>query len=206
MSRRPTCALLVSGIIALAAACGEPGSNDARPLEAPERSAVPDEQAVASARAAANGLGQELQAKLFAALDSAGPAQAVSYCADSAQTWTAQHAKEGVYVRRVSMRVRNPQNRPDATESVQLARLDSLHRAGALPGEVMESIVDPSGARVVAYLRPVIVQERCLACHGTRERISPEVRSLLAERYPEDRATGYAAGDFRGMVSVRVRP
>jgi hypothetical protein len=36
--------------------------------------------------------------------------------------------------------------------------------------------------------------------------MAPDVRSLLAERYPEDRATGYAAGDFRGMVSVRVRP
>ena len=165
---------------------------------------MPAQAAVDRARAAANGLGKELQGKLFAALDSGGPARAVAYCADSAQAWTARHAREGVYVRRVSLRVRNPANRPDSVEERQLRILDSLHRARALPGEVVRSRVTPAGGRVVEYARPILVQERCLSCHGERARLTSEVRELLANRYPADQATGYRAGDLRGMLSVRV--
>ena len=167
---------------------------------------VPPAQAVARARAAANGLGQELQAKLFAALDSGGPRSAVAVCADSAQAWTARQATEDVYVRRVSLRVRNPLDRPDADEARELRRLDSLHRAGALPAEVVRMRTTERGERLVEYVRPILVQERCLSCHGVPDRLAPGVRELLAARYPSDEATGYEAGDLRGMLSVRVRP
>jgi hypothetical protein len=30
------------------------------------------------------------------------------------------------------------------------------------------------------------------------------VRELLAERYPDDEATGYAVGELRGGISVRL--
>lgn len=166
---------------------------------------VPSDEAVARARAAANGLGKELQSQLFAALDSGGPSRAVAFCADSAQAWTARHAREGVYVRRVSLRVRNPANRPDSAEEWQLRRLDSLHGAGTLPGEVVRSTGTASGERVVEYARPILVQERCLACHGTRARLAPGIAEILAARYPSDQATGYRIGDLRGMLSVRVR-
>jgi hypothetical protein len=189
-------------------ACGdEPGREHAagaRTDAVPADTAV-DSAAVARARSAANGLGQELQAKLFAALDSSGPAVAVTYCADSAQAWTARHAQAGVYVRRVSQRVRNPANRPDSIEAGELVRLDSLHRAGALPGEIVRARVGEGGERFVDYMRPIVVQERCLACHGQRGQMAPEVRDLLAARYPADEATGYSAGDLRGMLTVRVR-
>lgn len=166
---------------------------------------VPSPEAVARARTAADGLGRELMTKLFAALDSGGPSQAVSFCADSAQAWTARQAVEGVYIRRVSLRVRNPVNSPDSTERHYLERLDSLHRAGTLPGELVTTSVNDSGERVVAYMRPIVVQERCLACHGERDRLAQGVPELLAARYPADQATGYETGDLRGMISVRVR-
>jgi hypothetical protein len=50
-----------------------------------------------------------------------------------------------------------------------------------------------------------MVQERCLQCHGDPAKFTPEVRKILASRYPADMATGYKAGDLRGMLSVRVR-
>jgi hypothetical protein len=40
----------------------------------------------------------------------------------------------------------------------------------------------------------------CLQCHG--ENISPEVQAELARLYPEDKATGYSAGDIRGAFVV----
>ena len=167
---------------------------------------APSDEAVARARAAANALGKELQSQLFAALETGGPSRAVAYCADSAQALTARHAREGVYLRRVSLRVRNPANRPDAVEERQLRYLDSLHRAGSLPGEVLRSRRLSGGERVVEYARPILVQQRCLACHGDGTQLAPGVREMLTTRYPADQATGYRAGDLRGMISVRVHP
>lgn len=166
---------------------------------------APPGEAVERARTAANALGRELQGRLLAALDSGGPGRAVAYCADSAQALTARHAREGVYLRRVSLRVRNPANRPDAVEERRLRYLDSLHRAGSLPGEVVQSRRLSSGERVVEYARPILVQQRCLACHGDPAQLAPGVREILTTRYASDQATGYRAGDLRGMISVRVR-
>jgi hypothetical protein len=166
---------------------------------------APPSETVNRARAAADALGKELQAKLLAALGSGGPSRAVAYCADSAQVLSARHAREGIYLRRVSLRVRNPANRPDAAEERLLRELDSLHRARALPGEVVQIGRSPNGERLVEYARPILVQERCLACHGEPERLAPGVREILTTRYPVDQATGYRSGDLRGMISVRVR-
>lgn len=203
--------LFGSVALGLLAACRDEAARDAVPdttaAESSPRAAgaAPDSQAIARARGAANELGKDLQTRLFAALDSGGPSLAVTFCSDSAQAWTARHAREGVYVRRVSQRVRNPANRPDSIEALELVRLDSLHRAGALPGEVVRSRTDENGVRLAEYMRPILVQERCLACHGSREQIAPAVRALIAERYPSDSATGYRVGDLRGMISVRVQ-
>jgi hypothetical protein len=198
-------------LVLVIAACGGDAGRDQASIDtsgsataADVDTAAPDER-VARARSAADGLGRELMPRLIAALDSGGPEHAVSFCADSAQAWTARQAGEGVYIRRVSLRVRNPANRPDSSERRHLERLDSLHRTGSLPGEVVLTTVAEDGESVVEYMRPILVQERCLACHGGRDQISADVRELIAARYPTDEATGYAAGDLRGMISVRVR-
>jgi hypothetical protein len=198
-------------LVMVIAACGGDAGRDQPPSDtstsataATVDTAAPDER-VARARSAADGLGRELMPRLIAALDSDGPEHAVSYCADSAQAWTARQAGEGVYIRRVSLRVRNPANRPDSSERRHLERLDSLHRAGLLPGEVVLTTLEERRGSMVEYMRPILVQERCLACHGGRDQVSPAVRELIAARYPMDEATGYAAGDLRGMISVRVR-
>lgn len=196
---------LIAGAAALAPACG---GQEAREIgqSAAVDSTPPPEASVSRARAAANGLGQELQSKLFTALDSGGPTRAIAICSDSAQAWTERHAREGVYVRRVSLRARNPRNQPDASETRELQRLDSLHRTGTMPGEIVRSTRTTDGQPIVEYMRPILVQERCLACHGDRQAMLPAVRSLLDERYPGDQATGYRVGDLRGMLSVRVLP
>jgi hypothetical protein len=36
------------------------------------------------------------------------------------------------------------------------------------------------------------------------ENISADVKPILAEKYPEDRATGFLIGDLRGAVSVKI--
>ena len=39
---------------------------------------------------------------------------------------------------------------------------------------------------------------------GRAGEIAPEVRPILKQHYPDDQATGFAPGDLRGAISVRV--
>ncbi len=181
------------GVLGLLAGCTRP---DASPP-------VPDSATVSAARSAANALGGDLQGMLLAALAEGGPTEAIAFCADSAQARTARHQASGVSVRRVGTRVRNPANRPDSLETTVLAAFAA--RAGALPADTALVHRAPDGAWQLHYLRPVVISEPCLVCHGDPAGIPASVRQILDARYPDDRATGYAAGDLRGAVSVRVR-
>ncbi|HRN54626.1 MAG TPA: DUF3365 domain-containing protein, partial [Gemmatimonadaceae bacterium] len=86
-----------------------------------------------------------------------------------------------------------------------LAYLAEQKAAGTMPGEIVEvarSGLD--GGWELRYLRPVVLQEFCTTCHGAVENIPAAVRSVIAERYPDDSAVGYAAGELRGAISVRI--
>jgi len=37
-----------------------------------------------------------------------------------------------------------------------------------------------------------------------KKTMTPEVKRMLTERYPEDRATGFQDGDLRGAISVKI--
>jgi len=160
--------------------------------------------ALAKAKSTAEGLMKDLIGLLFSTLDAEGPSGAVRICAEVAQDRTARHARDGIYVRRVSQKVRNQANRPDAIELQKLEQLEALHQQRKLPTELVEVQANSDGTRQLHYLRPIVILERCLACHGPRDKMQPEVRELLSRRYPDDRAVDYRVGDFRGAVSVRV--
>jgi hypothetical protein len=129
---------------------------------------------------------------------------ALRACSETAQQVTAAwRERTGAKGRRVSLRLRNPENAPDAYERAVLEELDRLNTAGRLPEEHYR-VVEGAEGPVLRYLKPMVANQLCLKCHGPVEGLAPEIRSQLAERYPEDRATGYAVGDLRGAVSVVV--
>jgi hypothetical protein len=185
------------GVMVVAAACRQ----DPRVLV---QVAAVDSATVQLARAVADSLDEELMGLLAATLEQGGPALAIHICADSAQVRTLRHWKNGVYIRRVSRRVRNVDDTPDAIERRLLEDLAEARRQKRLPRELVQVIRAPDGTAELQYIRPLLVDGRCLPCHGDPAEFDPEVRAALARRYPEDRATGYAVGDLRGAVSVRV--
>lgn len=189
--------LLLATIVSSACARERAGVADQPP--------VADSATVARAQLAANTLGPDLAGMLQQAIRDGGPVSAVAICADSAQARTARHAVDGIAIRRVGTRVRNPANAPDTLEARVLAYLAEQKAAGTMPGEHIEvarSGLD--GAWELRYIRPVVLQEFCTTCHGNVETIPPDVRRVIAERYPNDSAVGYAAGDLRGAISVRI--
>jgi hypothetical protein len=155
------------------------------------------------ARAAAAALSTELRARLMEEMKAGGPVQGVKVCSEVAPAYAARHSVDGLTVRRVSERYRNPADRPDAYEAAKLAELAAAHAKGALQAESYEW-VGAGAARALRYLKPITIGGPCLSCHGEPGAIKPEVAALIRERYPHDLAVGYRDGDFRGAVSVTV--
>jgi hypothetical protein len=195
---RPALILAISTTCAAGTACAPRADQDTTPP-------VADSATVAVARNAANALGPELMNMLTGELDRGGPEAALAVCADSAQVLTARHSTEGVHIRRVGTRVRNPLNAPDSLEAGALTYLADRLAAGQLPTEYTEvARTGPDGGWELRYLRPVVLLERCTACHGAEGEIPPAVRGLIRVKYPDDQAVGYRTGDLRGAVAVRV--
>jgi hypothetical protein len=160
--------------------------------------------ALTEARAAADELTASLKALLQTELAAAGFDGAVRVCAEQAQERTrAFSARAGHAIRRVSLKQRNPANTPDAFERGVLEAFERLPAEGRANAEQF-AIVREGGRDTLRYMRPLLTGPLCLTCHGPVERIPPAVLQLLAQRYPDDRATGFTAGAVRGAVSVRI--
>jgi hypothetical protein len=130
-----------------------------------------------------------LMATLSEALAAGGPA-AVERCHLEAPVIAREAAPVGTRVGRASDRLRNPDNAAPAWVAPLLAAYVE-GRAGKTP-----RVVAVDAARW-GYVEPIVVQPLCLGCHGTA--LDDAVASAIRERYPDDRATGYAAGDLRGV-------
>ena len=176
----------------------------------PERAATPasepvNEAAVAGVGAtAARQLRETLVKRLTAAIDSGGTASAIDVCALEAGDLTDSISAAlgaGVAMKRTSTRVRNPRNAPDSLEQAALAYFQSVADSA---GELPASWVQNAGSAGHRYYEPLRVVQLCLQCHGPLHSMAPDVRAVIAERYPEDRATGYTPGDFRGLIRVSV--
>jgi hypothetical protein len=143
---------------------------------------------------AIDAFGSRLKSQLQQGISLGGPVAAISICQEMAPVIAREvEAETGVSVRRVTDRPRNPLNAASPDERLLIDALaaqlgDGVAPAASAVREVM------NGQEVLA--RPIIVGAVCLACHGTS--LAADVAAALAERYPQDRATGYAEGDLRG--------
>ncbi|HTP53334.1 MAG TPA: DUF3365 domain-containing protein [Anaeromyxobacteraceae bacterium] len=165
------------------------------PDAAPPALAAP----IQRAEIAVKHLQQRLQAALAEALRAGGPGAAVVVCRDKAPALAGQVAREeGVSVGRTSARRRNPGNAPPPWASVTVAAADGKRAEDVRP------VAFDLGDRV-GLLRPIAVGAPCLACHGPRATLAPEVRDVLAKAYPADRAVDYATGDLRGFFWAEAR-
>jgi hypothetical protein len=162
------------------------------------------EEALSEARRLADELGDKLRGLLFQELQRGGPASAARVCSELAHEITREFNRDtGRNARRVSLRVRNPRNVPDDYERRVLARMDGEILQKRLASEYVDVVTDQKRT-VLRYMRPLIVAPVCILCHGPTETMAEEVKRIIAERYPADRATGFREGDLRGAISVKI--
>lgn len=181
-------------------------SGQRSPSATPQPEEVPaDHPSLLQARQVAQDLSAGLQKLLGEELAKGGFVGAVKVCSERAQTLTGDfNAALGASARRVSLRYRNPNDQPDPYEHAMLQRWAAAHGTRQLPAESAQIVKEADGSRHLRYMKPIVVQPMCLSCHGAPAAIPQEVKQILSSRYPKDLATGYAAGDLRGAVSVRI--
>jgi mono/diheme cytochrome c family protein len=168
---------------------------------APMPTALTEAAAAEIGERAATAVLSGLLARVKKAMQEGGPEHAIDFCSETALPLTAEIAKaqaQGLEIKRTSSRLRNPKNAPDALERQALEHFEGADKA-KLPAQLVQKV--DGGYR---YYRPIMIQGACLTCHGEREALNPKVLSKLQERYPNDQATGYKEGDFRGLIRVSV--
>ncbi|GLK58646.1 MULTISPECIES: Tll0287-like domain-containing protein [Azotobacter] len=152
----------------------------------------------AEARALIPPFAQALQDTLGQALAEGGSRSAVRACQSQAPAIAGKHGRKPWTVGRTALKVRNPANRPDAWERRVLERFSAAAAAG-------QPVAGLSHAEVVdgeyRYMQAIPTGEPCLACHG--ENIDRALLDILDERYPQDRARGFALGELRGAFTLR---
>jgi len=134
-------------------------------------------------------LKKNLQQALVTGLEK-GPVDAIAACRVEAPRLAEAASKGGIKVGRTSRKLRNPANAPKPWMEpfLQVYETDPERRE---PGVVL---IDD---RTAGYVEPIFVQPLCVTCHGAE--LGPDLRAKIVELYPDDQATGYAAGDFRGI-------
>ncbi len=101
--------------------------------------------------------------------------------------------KEGFKIRHASAKYRNPVN---AATPEEISILETFDRNREIKGQWDR--VETDGKRFQRYMQPIFVEDACLACHGPKEK-RPQ---FIIDKYPDDSAYDFKAGDLRGMIEV----
>lgn len=180
--------LSVSFVLASCAKPVDPGDSDKR---------------VADSRAVSMDFMKTLKTELMGALKQGGASKAIEVCQKKAPAIAAQLSKKhGWEVSRTSLKLRNPANAPDAWEQAVLEKFEVRRTKGEDP-KTLEyyEIVKQGDKKVFRYMKAIPTGGLCLQCHG--EKLDPVVQQKLKQLYPQDKATGFKAGDIRGAFTIK---
>lgn len=146
---------------------------------------------------------QTLKQELQASMQEGGPINAVSVCNLTAPGIANTYGvRNGWDVGRTSLKLRNPDNAPDAWERSTLESFEERKRAGEDPMKMEHhEVVRQDGVSELRYMKAIPTGRLCLACHG--EQIDLNVKTRLEKLYPYDQALGYREGDLRGAFTIR---
>ena len=148
-------------------------------------------------------LAKNLMGELRATAQKEGLPAAIEVCNTKALPMTADvSGMKGWQISRTSLKLRNPQNAPDAWERKILEQFanQAVQGADLKTLAYSEVITDNTGQKKLRLMKAIPVAEQCLACHGSE--LKPAVSQKLQMLYPHDNATGFKAGDLRGAFSL----
>ncbi len=132
------------------------------------------------------------------AMQTGGPVKAVEACQLLAPSIVEQHSQTPWVVGRTALKVRNPDNAPDAWEKQVLEQFAQRTGAGEAVSALTHSEIVAGEFRM---MKAIPTGEACLGCHG--KKIKPELLTVIDQRYPQDKARGFDLGELRGAFTLR---
>jgi hypothetical protein len=146
---------------------------------------------------------EKLRTGIIAALKEGGPVGAIGACNTLAPELNTTITESSTFeITRTALRVRNPDNAPDAWEQVVLEQFQAALAAGG-DHKAIESydvVTTQEGQKLFRYMRPIPMREPCLICHGPN--VAADVKSEIAKYYNDDKAIGFNLGELRGAFSL----
>ncbi|MHC1777644.1 MAG: DUF3365 domain-containing protein [Lentimicrobium sp.] len=147
----------------------------------------------------ANAMQEVLLKNVIQATQKGGPVYAVAFCNERAMPLTDSLSGEyNCQIQRISDKYRNPANKPNEYDEAVILKMKSSNPAKPFLGSENGNTI---------YYKPIkIAMPACLNCHGTEGReIAMKTLEAIRQKYPNDLATGYKEGDFRGMWKITFR-
>lgn len=148
-----------------------------------------------------------LKSELQTAIAEGGFEKAIAVCNLKAMPLTKivqESGSKNIRIKRTTNLFRNPLNAPDRFEKKALAHFEGLiAQNNPIPESYIQKVTSGDSTYFYFY-KPLKIETMCLGCHGKPENIEQGILSQILKLYPADKATGYAEGDFRGLVSVRI--
>ena len=134
--------------------------------------------------------------RLKAEIANEGLEEAFEICSLEAMSLTEKIKKELSVdmLKRTSLKLRNPSNRPSPQELEVLKSIDKTSTLGGF----FYSVEYPN---ITAY-KTLKVKSLCLSCHGSKSNMTKGVIAKLKKLYPSDQATEYQLGDIRGVIKL----
>jgi hypothetical protein len=160
---------------------------------------------IEGARTAIADMAREMDDARAKALADGGPARALEVCRAVAPAMAAARraAMDSIDVARTSLHVLNPANAPDPWERRVLEDFAARAARGEDPAALEQSatIEIDGGARMFRFMKGLVAEPGCLACHGNAA--SPEMAGRRTEFFPQGQIAPWHPGGLAGAYSVR---
>ena len=161
-----------------------------------------EENRISESRMVVKQFASELKGELIVNLKGGGPINAIFVCSQKAPMIADRISREKEWkVGRVSLRLRNSRNAPDAWERRTLEAFEKR----SIKGEDIRTLeyyeaINEGGKQVFRYMKAIPVGEPCLTCHG--KQLEPDLKAKLTEVYPGDQAIDFSLGEVIGAFSI----
>lgn len=142
----------------------------------------------------------ELGKALNKAIKEEGAENAIDFCNHRAMKITDSLATaEGVIIRRLAKKNRNPENETNAIES----KIYKQYIMEWLTNKTLVSKLAIDENNHPVYYKPIIINKKCLTCHGKPGETMPRnLADKIAGLYPNDKAIDFEDGHPRGMWAI----
>lgn len=164
-----------------------------------------DPLALAACQKASAAFSKQIAGDLHDVILEKGIIGAIEICAERVNnTGQALSLEPGLRVERVTLLTLKDQKRSDSFEGRMLrAMQDSVAAGREIEAEAYEWTGTDIHSGTLVYVKPIMIEPLCLACHGPAEMVQSDVREIMQNKY-HALPSGNKIGDVKGAVVVTL--